>query len=111
MVVLLSPPSPSLHSVSISNASATLEGWVFITRMLSHFEVTLDVLGIKQHKVLRKTGHDLCALGRTEAEPYNRLLITPNKVICFICLPFSSCKVKGENYYGILLKLITTILS
>lgn len=84
---------------------------MFVERLLSHFAVTLDGLGIKSRKVLRKAGHDLCALGRTEAEPYNRLLIMLNKVICFICLPFGSCKVRGKNYYGILLKLITTILS
>lgn len=97
--------------MSIPTASTTLCVWVFITRLLSQFAVSLDRLGIKPHKVLRKTGHDLCALGRTEAEPYNRLLIMPNKVICFICLPFGSLQSEGKNYYGILLKLITTILS
>lgn len=35
-----------------------------------------------------------------EAEPYNRLLITPSKVICFICLPFGFLQSVKKTIMG-----------
>jgi hypothetical protein len=91
--MFLLPSSLSSLNKHYYSLPGILSGLVFVARLLSDFAISLNELGFGQHKVLQTTGYDLCTCRRTQEEPYNPLLITLSKVICFICLPFGSCKV------------------